>query len=220
MQMTAVDLVTVSREYGAGGSDFALALGAALDWAVLDGDLSERVAARLHVQCGAVRQRDEQTPGLFARIASTLLISPPEAPMQIETSDLLMPDSIAQAAHAEIVEAAAHPPAIIVGHGAQMIFRERPGTVHVRLVGTPESCVERLVARDGGTPEEAAANARRINGQRQAYVQRYYHQYWADPLLFDIQFNTARVTIEQAVTCVRSIIVARGQASPVHALSS
>jgi cytidylate kinase len=220
MQTTAVDLVTVSREYGAGGSDFALALGAALGWPVLDKDLVERVAARLHCRCGAVQQRDEQTPGLFARITSTLLISPPESPMQLETNDLLMPDSIAQAAHAEIVEAATHPPIVIVGHGAQMIFQQRPGTMHVRLIGTPESRVERLLARDGGTPEEVAANARRINSQRQAYVQRYYHQYWGDPLLFDIQFNTARVTIEDAVTCVASIVAARGHASPVHALTN
>ena len=220
MQTTAVDLVTVSREYGAGGSDFALALGAALGWPVLDKDIVDRVAARLHLQCGAVKQRDEQTPGLFARITSTLLISPPESPMQLETSDLLMPDSIAQAAHAEIVEAAAHPPIVIVGHGAQMIFQRRPGTIHVRLIGTPESRIERILARDGGTAEQAAADARRINSQRQAYVQRYYHQYWGDPLLFDIQFNTARVTIEDAVTCVASIVTARGHASPAHVLSS
>jgi len=219
MQQTAVDLVTVSRECGAGGSDFALALGARIDWPVLDRNLVERVAARLHLKTGAVQQRDEQTPGWLARIASTLLISSPESPMQIETSDLLMPDSIAQAAHAEIVDAAAHPPVIIVGHGAHMILRERPGTLHVRLIGTPESCVARLVARDGCTPEQAAAEARRINTQRQAYVQRYYHQYGADSLLFDIQFNAARVTTEDAVSFVASMIANRAESRPVHALS-
>jgi len=220
MPTTAVDLVTVSREYGAGGSDFALALGSALGWPVLDKDLIDRVAARLHLRCGAVLLRDEQSPGLFARIASTLLISPPEAPLQVETTDLLMPDSIAHAAHTEIVDAAANPPVVIVGHGAQMIFRQRPGTLHVRLFGTPESCVARLVARERVTPAQAAENARRINGQRQAYVQRYYHHYWADPLLFDVQFNTAHVTIEDAVASVASLIAARRQLDPVHASSN
>lgn len=220
MQTSAVDLVTVSREHGAGGSDFALALGEALGWPVLDRNLPERVAARLRVKCGAVEQCDEQTPGWFGRIASTLLVSPAEAPTQVDTNHLLMPDAVARAAHAEIVDTASRPPAVIVGHGAQMIFQRRPGTMHVRLVATPEARVERLVRRDGGTPEEAAANVRRINGQRQAYVQRYYHQHWADPLLFDMQFNTARVTIEQAVACVASIVTARMDMSRAHALSS
>jgi cytidylate kinase-like protein len=220
MQTTAVDLVTVSREYGAGGSEFALALGTALGWPVLDKNLPERVAARLRVKCGAVERCDEQPPGLLGRIASTLLISPRDVSEHIETSDMLLPDSVARAAHAEIVEAAAHPPAVIVGHAAQMIFQRRPGTMHVRLIGTEESCVKRVVERDGGTAGEAAANARRINGQRQAYVQRYYHRYWADPTLFQIQFNTARVTIAQAVECVASIIAARVHGSSVHALSN
>jgi cytidylate kinase len=219
MATFAVDLVTVSREYGAGGSDFALALGARLDWPVLDKNLVERVAERLHVQAGTVQQRDEQAPGWLARIASTLLVSPPESPVQVETNDLLMPDSIAQAAHAEIVAAAEHPPLVIVGHGAQIIFQKRPGTIHVRLIGTEESRLARLMARDGTSREAAASDERRINGQRQAYVQRYYHQNWADPLLFDIQFNTARVTIEDAVSFVASMIAERAGMQPAHALS-
>lgn len=219
MATSAVDLVTVSREYGAGGSDFALALGARLGWPVLDKNLVERVADRLNVHAGTIQQRDEQAPGWLARIASTLLVSPPEAPVQVETNDLLMPDSIAQAAHAEILAAAAHPPMVIVGHGAQIIFQKRPRTIHVRLIGTEESRIARLMARDGIVREEAASNERRINGQRQAYVQRYYHQYWADPLLFDIQFNTARVSVDDAVSFVASMIAERAGVHPTHALS-
>ena len=219
MQTATVDLVTVSREYGAGGSDFAVALGARLDWRVLDRELVKRVAERLHLQAGTVQQRDEQAPGWLARIASTLLVSPPESPVQVETNDLLMPDSIAQAAHAEIIAAAAHPPMIIVGHGAQIIFQKRPGTIHVRLIGTEESRIARVMARDRTTREVAAANERRINGQRQAYVQRYYHHYWADPLLFDIQFNTARLAIEDAVSFVASMVADRAAMQPAHVLN-
>lgn len=209
MRQPPVDLVTVSREYGAGGSEFAKALGERLGWPVLDHDIIERVAARLHLQAGVVQQRDEQPPGWLDRIAATLLISPPESPMQIETSGVLTPDSIAKAAHAVIMERAQSPPAVIVGHGAQYIFRERPGTIQVRLTGTVQSRIPRIMARDGGSPQEAATNARRIDAQRQAYVQRYYHHAWTDPVLFDAQFNTARVTIEEAVTLIAALIESR-----------
>lgn len=217
MQHAPVDLVTVSREYGAGGSEFARLLGARLGWYVLDQDLIGRVAERLHLQTGIVQQRDEQAPGWFARIAATLLLAPPDAPMLLETSGILTPDAIADAAHAAIVDAANTPPLVIVGHGAQYIFRDRPGTLQVRLTGSVVSRVPRIVARDGGTAEEAAAQARRMDGQRQAYVQRYYHDNWADPLLFDAQFNTGRVTMEEAVSAAASIIAARTTAAPLPA---
>jgi hypothetical protein len=215
MQHAPVDLVTVSREYGAGGSEFAALLGAGLGWYVLDQDLIARVAERLHLQAGIVQQRDEQSPSWFARIAATLLIAPPESPMLLETSDILTPDAIAQAAHAAIVEAAQTPPLVIVGHGAQYIFRDRPGTIHVRLVGSVESRVPRISARDGGTEHEAAVHARRTDSQRQAYVQRYYHNNWSDPLVFDAQFNTGRVTMDEAVSAVALIIATRATAQPL-----
>lgn len=219
MQQASIDMVVVSREYGAGGSEFARALGQKLGWPVLDANLVERIAERLHLQAGAVQQSDEQAPGWLARIASTLLISPPESPMQIETSDVITADSIARAAEAEMIEAAKHPPIVIVGHGAQCIFRGRVGTMHVRLFGTLESRVPRIMARDGVNAGEAETLGRRINNQRQAYVQRYYRHDWSDPLLFDMQFNTGRVTVLDAVELVTAVISGRPPAGtgPVRA---
>jgi cytidylate kinase len=206
MQQAPVDLVTVSREFGAGGSDFARALASRLGWTLLDDELVQRVADRLHLHCGAVAQRDEQPPGWFARIASTLLIAPPESPTQFDVTDVLSPDCIAQAAHAAMIEAAAHGPVVIVGHGAQCIFFDRPGTLSVRLIGSLESRVARIVRRGGGSEREATAEAHRVDSQREAYVQRYYHRHWADPLLFDAQFNTGRIDVEEAVTLVVSLV--------------
>jgi cytidylate kinase len=212
MAQAPVDIVTVSREYGAGGSEFAHALGDRLGWRVFDQAIVSEVAQRLHLRAGVVQQRDEQPPGMFDRIAATLLIAPPESPMQLETAGILTPDSIAEAAHAAIMEASQAPPVIIVGHGAQYIFRDRPGTLQVRLTAPIESRLPRIIARDGGTAQQAAVHARRMDSKREAYVSRYYHHYWADQTLFDAQFNTARTTIPEAVEMVATLIAARAGA--------
>jgi cytidylate kinase len=219
VQDAAVDLVIVSREYGAGGSEFATGLAKRLGWGLLDGELVKQVADRLHLHAGTVQQRDEQTPGWLTRIAFTLMISP-ESPMHVESSEVLSPDCVAHAAHAAMVEAAAHPPMVIVGHGAQCIFRDRPGTVIVRLTGSIKSRIPRIVARDGVSEHDAVAHAHRIDAQRQAYVQRYYHHFWGDPLLFDAQFNTERVSIEEVVSLVASLVSARGATLQAHAVTA
>lgn len=219
MPQPSIDLVTVSREYGAGGSDFAKKLGEQLGWPVLDFEIIGLVAERLNLQEGVVRRRDEQPPGWLDRIASTLLIAPPEAPTHVETSGVMTPDSIAMAAQAVIAETAESPPVIIVGHGAQYMFRDRPGTVQIRLTGTIESRARRIVARDGGSEAQATASAHRIDAQRHAYVQRYYHHLWTDPAMFDAQFNTSRVTIDEAVRLVAALIESRGGAD-VHTLTT
>jgi cytidylate kinase len=209
-----VDLVTVSREFGAGGSVFARTLGERLGWPVLDHQIIGLVAERLHVQAGFVERCDEQPPGWLERIAATLLISSPESPIQADTASVMTRDSIAEAAHAEMLKFASSPPAIIVGHGAQYMFRERPGTVQVRLTGSMESRAARIVGRTGCSENEAVASANRVDSQRGAYVLRYFHHQWTDPHLFDAQFNTGRITIDEAVAATISLIESRGSRAP------
>ncbi len=75
MQRKKIDLITVSREFGAGGSDFAAELGSRLGWQVLDQDLIRRIAERLHPQVAAVLRLDEHPAGWLARVSSALLIA-------------------------------------------------------------------------------------------------------------------------------------------------
>ena len=201
-----VDLVTVSREYGSGGSDFARALGALLDWPVLDRDIASRAARRLALDPATVELLDELPPSRLSRLASALLITPPESPTLLETTRVLRPDAVAEAVHAAIVEAAQAPPVIVVGHGAQCIFRARAGTLHVRLVAPLEERVRRLGERLRCDASAAAAQARRMDEGRRRYVQRYYGSDWNDPLLYDLQINTARVPIAEAAALVGRLV--------------
>jgi cytidylate kinase len=210
--MDAVDLITISREYGAGGSDVARALGQRLGWRVLDRDLVNLVAERLRCDAPTVEEMDEHPPTLSARFISTaLLIRPPELLYPIDTAEFLDSDSIAQAARAIIEKAAESPPLIVVGHGAQCLFRNRPGALHVRLVAPIEDRVSRLVPHRAD-PATVATQARHMDEQRAAYVRRLFHTDVRDPLLYDLLINTRRVALDTVVDLIMAAIAARGQA--------
>ena len=206
MQNEQIDLITVSREFGAGGSDFATELGKHLDWPVLDQDIIRRVASRLQLEVGTVERLDEHPPNWLARVTSALLITPPELPVGIDTTHLLRMDSVAEAAQNVVVEAAEKPPLIVVGHSGQNIFAARPGTLHVRLIAPLDSRVERLVARFGWDRDAATGRAHHIDADRAAYAERYYHHEWRDPLLYHVLINTGRVAIADAVTLVEAMV--------------
>ena len=76
MDQSLIDVVTVSREYGAGGSELAHALGERLGWRVFDREIIGLVAERLRLDRGTVESLDEQTPSFLSRVAQTLMISP------------------------------------------------------------------------------------------------------------------------------------------------
>ena len=202
MQRGAIDVVTISREFGAGGSELATALGERLGWRILDHALIERVADRLRLDPRTVEQMDEHPPTLFSRIASALLIAPVESPMLIDTTEIMSPDAIADAATSATREAANDPPVNIVGHGAQLLLRDRPGTLHLRLIAPPESRIARICRRGGCDQRTALADIHRIDDARIAYVRRYQHHDLRDPMLYDLVINTGRVSVEDAADLV------------------
>lgn len=208
MERRPIDLITISREFGAGGSELAAALGARLGWPVLDHELVTLVARRLGIEDRVVEVMDEHPPRLLARLASVLLLTPPEIPISLDTQRLLDPDRVAGVVRDTLLEAAQSPPLIIVGHGAQCLLHRRPGTAHVRLVAPIAARVARVCKRMGCNGTTAAAEVHRLDDDRRNYLRRYYHCDWPDPQLYDVVINTGNVPIDVAAEMVERLVIA------------
>jgi cytidylate kinase len=205
MQSAHIELITVSRQFGAGGSELARKIGERLNWPVLDDEVACRCAQRLNLETSAVQRLREHSPTLLARLSAALLVAPPEAP-GIDTTHLLRVDAIAEAAFESIMEAAKSLPLIVVGFGTQCMFADRADALHVRLVAPMPARVERLHARYGWEATNAATRARRMDEDRRRYVQRYFHRDVNDPLLYDVQINTGRTTLDEAASVIERLV--------------
>src|SRR2546430_16333559 len=71
-------VITVTRQYGSGGSDIARLVAERLGWQLVDNQFVEEVARRAGVPPDEVAQREERAPGLLERLARTLAGAPPE----------------------------------------------------------------------------------------------------------------------------------------------
>lgn len=202
-----IDLITVSREFGSGGSEFAAALGARLGWPVLDRAIVYHVAEQLELDAAVVERLDEHPPTRLSRLAAAMFVLPPEMPSTyVPPHERLGSDEIADVVRQVIVDAARTPPLIIVGHGAQCLFHGRPGSFHVRVVAPLESRAHRLAPRLGCHSAQAASEARRMDDERGRYVQRHHRRDWNDPLLYDLQVNTGGVGVAEAAELVAGLV--------------
>ncbi|MGH7671511.1 MAG: AAA family ATPase, partial [Gemmatimonadales bacterium] len=66
--MTAPPLITVTRQYGSGGSDIARLVAKALGWTLLDTEFVDQVARLAGLPPEEVAQREERAPGLLERL--------------------------------------------------------------------------------------------------------------------------------------------------------
>ena len=110
MPREPIQIVTLSREYGAGGSQLGLLLGSALAWPVLDRDLAERLAKRLRCRSADVEQHHERAPRFLERIAAAFTVVPSDAPVLPELSRAPNPDILVEATRAVLLEAVRTPP--------------------------------------------------------------------------------------------------------------
>ncbi|MFL5608762.1 MAG: AAA family ATPase, partial [Gemmatimonadaceae bacterium] len=65
-------IVTVSRQYGSGGSEVAERVARALGWKLYDNAVVEEVASRLRMTPAEVSAREERVPSLVERMASAM----------------------------------------------------------------------------------------------------------------------------------------------------
>ena len=200
-----VQLITISREFGAGGSELGVLLGQELGWRVLDHELVQQLASRLRCEEGEIIAMDEHAPSFLERLAAAAVVTAPESRAH-STPWTTDPDCIAAAAREVLLEAARNLPLIVVGHGGNCLFRARPDVLRIRVTAPVDTRVRRVAQRTGMPPLRAAAEVRRKDADRQQYLQRYYHSNMNDPCEYDIQLNTGVVPIEASVRAILALL--------------
>lgn len=200
-----VQLITISREYGAGGSELGVVLGQRLGWPVLDHELIRKLAARLSCEEGEVRAMDEHAPSFFERLASAAVVTAPES--RIHTTPWPTdPDCVAAAAREVLLEAAQNPPLIVVGHGGNCLFGGRADVLRVRVTAPFDVRVKRVAQRTGAAAQQASAEVRRRDADRQHYLQRYFQRDVNDACGYDLQINTATISLPAAAELIFRLV--------------
>lgn len=195
-------LITISREFGAGGSSLARLISERLGWRVVDNQLVDEVAARAGLTPQEVRDREERGPTFAERVARALTVATPE---------LLTPTSVelpeAEEARLvriteQVVAEAAVDHAVLVGRAASAVIGRRQDALHVKLVASAPYRIGVIAARDGVALEEAERRVRDTDSHRARYHRQYYNRDWADPRSYHLTLNTEWLGLQRAASIV------------------
>ncbi len=203
-------IVTVSRQYGSGGSEVAARIAAALGWRLLDNALIDGVAERLGTTVEEVEAREERVPTLVQRLADAMALGSPE--MLAPIADASLPPSderLLEVTRRVIAESIAAGPVVLVGRGAQSMLAERADTLHVYCYAPKAALVARAMRRLGIDAAAAQKAVEETNRQREQYVRKYWNRSWAAHENYHLCVNTEWLGIEGAADLI--VDVARKQ---------
>jgi CMP/dCMP kinase len=203
-------LITVSRQFGAGGSEVACRVAEALDWRVVDNELVEQVASRAGLQPEEVAEMEERVPTFVERLARTLAAATPElvAHSPGGTLPTLEEADLVRVTETVVAEIAEQGKVVLVGRAAPVVLERRTDALHVRVVAPKPCRVARVARRLAITPSKAEELLDATDKMRARYSQQYYRRDWNDPANYHMVLNTEALGIEGT----KDLIVARARA--------
>lgn len=203
-------LITVSRQYGAGGSRIAALVAERLGWTLVDNDLIDRVAARAGLSRDEVAGHDERSPGFVERIVRALAASSAEI-LTPETAEAMRPTEeprLVDITERVVREIGADGKVVFVGRAAVAVLAHYPEAFHVHIVAPEPVRIRETMTRLGVEAREAEKVMRATDASRDRYHREHYQRDRGDPAGYHLVLNSAALGYEGAA----EVIVQRARA--------
>jgi cytidylate kinase len=182
-------IITVEREYGAGGSIVAAELARRKGWELLDQQLTAEIAKLASVDSRVVARCEEKCDPLMHRLAKVFWRGSYERSLPIADDKIFDADSMVQLAHGVIEKKAKHGHCVIVGRGSPYILRKRHDTFRVFVFASREEKVRRLMGLKMDA-KEAEEMVDTIDHERALFVRKYYNAEWPCRTLYHMMLNS------------------------------
>jgi cytidylate kinase len=178
-------VITVSRDYGAGGEEVAEKLADCLGIPVYDQEILDRVAERAKVNSLYFKPHDENVSAGISTFLYSLLAG---ATADMQTYRRALYDVVLNLAKQNC---------LLIGRGAHLILRGKR-CFRLRIVGSENVCAERAAAELALPLHEAAQRVDEINGKRHKSIQNLFGDSFANASLeyatnFDLVINTDHI---------------------------
>lgn len=180
-------IIAMTREMGSLGRDVALGLAETLGLALIQHELIEHVADRMHMHESAVNRFLEGKAGLLERWGVD------ERGLSLYTTE-------------EVLELAAKGDVLIRGWGATYVLAPVAHVVCVRVCAPLDYRVENLMRRIGiDDPKLARKEIERNDAAHSRTMRHLFDVDWQNPLLYDLVLNTSTIPVDDCVATIAGL---------------
>ncbi|HEU5393680.1 MAG TPA: cytidylate kinase family protein [Candidatus Methylomirabilis sp.] len=173
-------VLTISQELGSGGTAIVTRLAEVLGVRVADREIILKAAAACGIHETKLEEVADKAPTLWERIDE-----------EKRRYSIYVREAVYDLAREGQV--------ILVGRGGQVLFRDVPHVLKIRIVAPLEARARRVAERQKLDPEAALRIVERDDRDRAARMRYLFDVDWRDPRLYDLVLNTGHLSAESAV---------------------
>lgn len=180
-------VITISRQPGTMGEEIAARIAGRLGFTLVD-----------RTYLAGLWREDDLDEESLERIDKGIPADASAMDPEIETSLKLLADLIAQLAEEHDL--------VVVGRASQGLFRNRDGTLHIRMIASRPNRVRHLQLTENLSARQARATIRELENRRIRHLRYLYGMNWNDPSIYDLTVNMDRLSVEQAVNLILAAV--------------
>jgi len=176
-------IITISRQIGSLGDEIAKAAAEKLEYEHIKKSQIGEVLSKHGFSASDVEKYDEKKPSLLQNLS-----------MQKNIFEHLI--------RVAVYELAAKKNVVIVGRGAQVILKDIPGTLHVRVIAPYAARISKLMEKLRYDEKNAQRIIRQSDRDSSGYISTYFGANWDDSDLYDLVINTRTMTLNTGVEMI------------------
>jgi cytidylate kinase len=179
-------IITISKQIGSLGLEVAEAVADRLGYKLIDKSQISEALSKHGFSSSDIDHYDEKKPSLLQHLS-----------LKIKVFEHLI--------RASVYKLAAGDNVVIVGRGGQIILKDIPGTLRVRIIAPDTTRVKRIKEKTGCDDKNALWALQQSDQNSSGYIHTYFNADWNDSMLYDLILNTQTMPFS---TCVEMIITA------------
>ena len=191
MTHAPIRVITVEREYGSRGGEFAHDLAAHLGWRLLDSELPCAAARAAGVSAELAKKYDERLDPWYYRYGKVFWHDSGYSMSGLSDDQVFDSERMLSLIRKEILNAANEGNCVIVGRGAACALANQPGCFHVFVYATAAAKREWFVRAFPNQAEQADQLLAAFDKRRAAVIRKAYQQGWCARGLYHLLLNSS-----------------------------
>ncbi|MCR5580661.1 MAG: cytidylate kinase-like family protein [Pseudobutyrivibrio sp.] len=187
------NIITISRQFGAGGGTIGKAVAERLGYYYCDKDIIVRAAIESgNLSPQEIRYFDEKVPREFG-LGQSLF----------DFYNKPLDERLYNAQKEAIRKVAEHGNCVIVGRNSNIILKEFDRTLHVFVSGSEHFRIQRMVEKmPGYTPDKVKEKMHAVDRARAKYCKHYTDTEFGNAAFYDLSLKSSTLGIDNCVDLI------------------
>jgi Cytidylate kinase-like family len=211
MTHAPIRVITVEREYGSRGGEFAHKLAAHLGWRLLDSELPCAAARAAGVSPELAKRYDERLDPWYYRYGKSFWQDLGHTLGGLSEDQIFDSDRMLSLMQKEILKAAEEGNCVLVGRGAACALANHPGCFHVFVYATANAKRNWFIKSFPDQTDQADQLLLAYDKRRAAVIRKAYRQEWCARGLYHLLLNSCmgQESMIAAVEAAASLVPSR-----------